>query len=144
MNPKHEVDSTPMLKRIVDAPIELVWRAWTTREELAKWYVGGWDHVVHFAEADVRVGGTYRLSFGAPGETAYLETGRYSGVIPLKRLAETVTIGDERMRTSETSVAFRDLGGRTEITISTTDFESWRSAGGWVPALEKLAAHLAA
>ena len=146
MEPKHKVDSTLILKRVFEAPIEVVWRAWTTQEELAKWYVAGWDHVVHFAEADVRVGGTYRISFGAPGKTPCIETGRYREVTPLKRLAfqETVTIGDERMHTNETSVDFRDLGGRTEITITTSGFESWRSADGWVPALETLAIHLAA
>ncbi len=146
MNPKHEVDSTLILKRVFDAPIELVWRAWTTQEELAKWYVGGWDHVVHFAEADVRVGGTYRISFGAPGKTPCVESGRYREVIPLQRLAfqETVTIGGEHIHTNETSIDFRDLGGRTEITITTSGFECWRNAEGWVPALETLAKYLAA
>ena len=35
-------------------------------KKLAKWYVAGWDHVVHSAEAQVRVGGTYPISFGVP------------------------------------------------------------------------------
>ena len=56
MNPAHKVDSTLILKRVFDAPVEMVWRAWTTQSELAKWYVADWDHVVHFAEADVRAG----------------------------------------------------------------------------------------
>jgi uncharacterized protein YndB with AHSA1/START domain len=146
MSPKHKVDSTLILKRVYAAPIELVWRAWTTQEELAKWYVAGWDHVVHFAEADVRAGGTYRISFGAPGKTPCVETGHYREVVPMKRLAfqETVTIGDQQMHTNETRVDFRDLGGSTEITVTSTGFESWRSGEGWIPAMESLATHLAA
>lgn len=146
MNPKHKVDSTLILKRVYDAPVERVWRAWTNEKELAKWYVAGFDHVVHFAEADVRTGGTYRVSFGAPGQTPCIETGHYREVTPMTRLAfeETVTIGTERLHTSETTVDFNDLGGRTEITITTTGFESWRSGEGWTPALESLAKYLAA
>ena len=74
MIPKHKVDSTLILKRVYDAPVERVWRAWTNEKELAKWYVAGFDQVVHFAEADVRTGGTYRVSFGAPGKTPCIES----------------------------------------------------------------------
>jgi uncharacterized protein YndB with AHSA1/START domain len=145
MNPSHEVDSTLILKRIYDAPIALVWRAWTSSEELKKWYVAGWDHVVHFAEADVRVGGAYRIGFAPAGKTPYLETGRYTEVIAMQRLAfeETVSFEGAHIHTNQTIVDFRDLGGRTEVTITTGGFEAWRSAEGWVPALEKLAIYLA-
>lgn len=83
---------------------------------MAKWWVGGWEHVVHFAEAEVRVGGKYRVGFAPPGQAPYIESGTYSEIVPMKRLAyrETVVRGGE----------------------------AWRNAGGWVPALEKLAAHL--
>ena len=66
-------------------------------------------------------------------------------MIPMKRLAfeETVTFEKEHIHTTQTAVDFRDLGGRTEVTITTSGFESW-NADGWVPALEKLAIHLAA
>jgi uncharacterized protein YndB with AHSA1/START domain len=146
MNPSHKVDSTLILKRVFNAPIKLVWRAGTSQKDLAKWYVAGWDHVVHFAEADVRVGGTYRISFGAPGKTPCIESGRYSKVVPQQRLAfqETVTIGGEHFHTNQTSIDFCDLGGRTEVTITTSGFEAWKNAEGWVPALEKLAVYLAA
>jgi uncharacterized protein YndB with AHSA1/START domain len=144
VNPKHKVDSTLVLKRVFDAPVELVWRAWTTPKEMANWWVGGWDHVVHFAEADVRVGGTYRVGFAPPGQTPWIESGTYREVVPLKRLAyqEIVSLEGEQIHTNATTIEFRDLGGRTEVTVTTSGFESWRNAEGWVPALEKLAAHL--
>jgi uncharacterized protein YndB with AHSA1/START domain len=147
VNPKHKVvDSTLILKRVFDAPIELVWRAWTTPGEIVKWWVVGWDHVPLSAEADVRVGGVYRMSFGIPGKTPCVESGRYSEVVPMKRLVyqETVTMGDQLMHTNATAIDFRDLGGRTEVIVTTSGFESWHNAEGWVPALERLAIHLAA
>jgi uncharacterized protein YndB with AHSA1/START domain len=144
MNPKHKVDSTLILRRIFDAPPSTVWRAWTTPEEMTGWWVAGWDHVVHFAEADVRVGGSYRVGFAPPLKTPYVESGTFSEVVPMKRLAyqETVTLSGEQIHTHATVIDFRDLGGKTEVTVSTSGWESWRNADGWVPALEKLAAHL--
>ncbi len=142
---KHKVDSTLILKRTFDAPIERVWKAWTTPDQMKHWWVGGWDHVVHSVEIDARVGGAYRVGFGPPGKTPYFESGRFSEVIPLQRLAyqETVTLEGEQIHTNATIVEFRDLGERTEVTVTTSGVESWRNAEGWVPALEKLAAHIA-
>jgi uncharacterized protein YndB with AHSA1/START domain len=101
--------------------------------------------VVHFAEADVRVGGKYRVGFAPPGQTPYVESGTFSEVVPLKRLAyqESVAQGDHQIHTNATRIEFRDLGDRTEVIVTTSGFEAWRNAEGWVPALEKLAAHLA-
>jgi uncharacterized protein YndB with AHSA1/START domain len=143
---QHKIDSTLILKRIYQVPIESVWRAWTDPTEMAKWWVGGWDHVVHSAEADVRVGGSYRVAFAPAGKTPWIETGKYSEVVPLRRLAyrETVTQNDELVHTNQTQIDFRDLGGKTEVTVTTSGFESWRNAEGWVPSLEKLAIALGA
>jgi uncharacterized protein YndB with AHSA1/START domain len=144
MNPNHKIDSTLVLKRIYDVPAEKVWRAWTTPEEMAAWWVGGWDHVVHFAEIDVRVGGAYRVGFAPQGETPYVESGTFSEVVPVKRLTyrETVTLEGKQIHTHATVIDFRDLGRQTEVVVTTSGFEAWGLAKGWVPALEKLATHL--
>ena len=51
---------------------------------------------------------------------------------------------DRVIHTNETRIDFHDLGGKTEVTVTTSGFESWRNAEGWVPSLENLAAALAA
>src|SRR5262249_53375541 len=117
--------------------------ACTKPEHLMHWWVGGWDHVVHFAETDVRVGGKHRVGFGPAGTQPYIEVGEYTEVVPLKRLAyrETVKQGDDVMHVNDTVIELRDLGGnRTEISVTTSGGEAWRNAEGWVPGLEKLAA----
>ena len=65
MRATHKVETTLILRRTYDKPVERVWRAWA--EELGQWYVAGDDHIVHFAQADFRVGGTYRVGFGPAG-----------------------------------------------------------------------------
>jgi uncharacterized protein YndB with AHSA1/START domain len=143
MNDK--VECTLILRRIYNRPVARLWRAWTDVAELGQWYVAGTDHVVHFAEADVRVGGTYRIGFGPAGKTPYVETGHYTEVVPMKRLSfgETVSFESEALGSSETRVEFRDLGsGRTELILTCTGKEVWRSGEGWTPCLESLARYV--
>jgi uncharacterized protein YndB with AHSA1/START domain len=139
------IECTLILKRIYNAPIARVWRAWTDPAQLGRWYVAGSDHIVHFCEADVRVGGTYRVGFGRPGTTPYVETGRYTEILPTTRLAfeETVTFEGKVLGGSENIIEFRDLGdGRTQLVLSCTGEDSWRSGEGWTPCLRSLAAYL--
>jgi uncharacterized protein YndB with AHSA1/START domain len=142
-------ECTLILRRIYDAPIERLWRAWTEAAELGKWYLAGSDHVIHFAEVALRVGGTYRIAFGPPGKTPYVETGHYVEILPMRRLAfdAGVTLGetgDVALVVERNVVEFIDLGdGRTEIVLTDTGPDAWRSGEGWVPCLESLARHLA-
>ena len=141
------IECTLILRRTYDAPVERLWRAWTDPKELGLWYVAGDDHIVHFCEADVRVGGSYRIGFGPPGKTPYVETGRYTEIVPMKRLAaeEMVSRDAKEFGNSRYTVEFRDLGGgRSELVLTTTGDEVWRSGEGWTPCLESLARFLAA
>jgi len=141
-----EIECTLILRRIYDAPIERVWRAWTDPAELGQWYLAGDDHIVHFCEADVRVGGTYRVGFGRPGTTPYIETGHYTEVVPPRRLAfqEVVSFEGKPLGGTENRVELRDIGGgRTELVLTSTGKDAWRSGEGWTPCLRSLARHLA-
>ncbi len=140
------LECTLVLKRIYDAPIDAVWNAWTDPKSLGQWYVAGSDHVVHFCEADVRVGGSYRVGFGPKGGTPYVESGRYTEVIPKTRLVfeESVSFEGKQLHTTITTVELRDLDGRTELILSSTGNEAWRTGEGWTPCLESLAAFLRA
>jgi uncharacterized protein YndB with AHSA1/START domain len=146
---EQKTECTLILRRIYDAPIERLWRAWTTAEELGLWYLAGHDHIIHFAEVDLRVGGGYRIGFGAPDKTPYIETGRYVEITPMTRLAfdAGVTLGEggaEALVVERMVVEFTDLGdGRTLLILTDTGPDSWKSGAGWLPCLESLARHLA-
>ncbi len=141
----HQVESTLILKRTYDAPVARVWRAWSDADELARWYVASSDHVVHFAHADVRVGGQYRVGFAPPGETPYIEKGTYLEIVPLQKLVfeESVSLNGAVLFTQVTSVEFIALGERTQLVITGAGVDSWRTGEGWTPAMESLAQHLA-
>jgi len=136
------LECTLILKRIYDAPIDAVWSAWTDPENLRRWYVAGADHIVHFCKADVRVGGSYRVGFGPKGKTPYVEAGRYLEIVPKTRLVfeESVSFEGKQLGGTVTTVELRDLGGRTELILSSTGEEAWRSGEGWTLCLQSLAA----
>ena len=145
MNEDNPIECSLILRRIYNAPIARVWRAWTEPAELGRWYVAGSDHIVHFCEADVRVGGTYRVGFGPPGTTPYVETGRYTEIVPPTRLAfdEIVTLGEKTLGGSANVIELRDIGdSRTQLILTCAGEDSWRSGEGWTPCLRSLAAYL--
>ena len=148
MTELNAIECTLVLKRIYDAPIERVWRAWTEGKALGRWYMAGDDHVIHFAEADVRVGGTYRVAFGKPGVKPYVETGTYSEVTPMTRLAWVAVVALEGASTDygeRIELDLIDLGdGRTQVVLVSIGEQAWRSGEGWFPCLESLARYLAA
>ena len=147
---ERQTECVLILRRAYDAPLERVWRAWTDAGALAKWYLAGDDHVIHFAEADVRVGGQYRVAFGPPGKPPYVEVGHYDEVVPLKRLAFRATVaiqdGDRALGLAHAEtvvVEFVDLGdGCTQIVLTETGPNSRRSGGGWHPCLASLGRYL--
>jgi uncharacterized protein YndB with AHSA1/START domain len=104
------------ITRVLDAPRERVWKAWTEPDQIARWWgKRGWSTPPESVTLDVRPGGVFQLDSieEATGRAMRLET-TYREVVERERLAW----GDgERVAV----VTFRDLGdGRTEMTFRTT------------------------
>lgn len=49
------------VKRVVDAPLERTWQAWTVADELKQWFSSGGE--IKVIEFDVKPGGKVRLKF---------------------------------------------------------------------------------
>jgi len=84
--------TTLVIERILDAPPERVFAVWTTGEAMTHWYRDSEDFTVTVRELDVRVGGRYRVEFGATGQPPYVEYGEYLEVDPPHRLVMTETL----------------------------------------------------
>jgi uncharacterized protein YndB with AHSA1/START domain len=54
------------MERIFDAPLDLVWKAWTDPKLLARWYGPGVETVIH--EFDLKVGGVWRNEMRMKGK----------------------------------------------------------------------------
>jgi uncharacterized protein YndB with AHSA1/START domain len=109
-------DREIVVTRTFDAPARLVFEAWSKPELFQRWWVPKSLPIsLESYEADVRVGGTYRLVFRAQGRAVEF-FGRYLEVVPSSRLAWTNDEGGEGG--AVTSVTFTEKDGRTTVAVS--------------------------
>jgi len=138
-------ERTIVITRVLDAPRELVFEAWTRPEHLARWF-GPHGFSAPDIVADVRKGGAWRACIRSPEGTDYWMHGVYREVVPPERLVFT-HIWEEGHSSPghETLVTVRldDLDGKTKLTFHKAVVESLAeriSQGqGWSECLHRLA-----
>ncbi|OLT15804.1 polyketide cyclase [Pseudonocardia sp. CNS-139] len=134
--------------RVLDAPRELVFRAWTDPEHLAAWFgPRGCTTPRSTVAADVRPGGTWRATMIREDTGAELPTGGfYIEVREPERLVFTWRDPGGSGEESVVTVALADLGGRTEMTFHQAGFSSdgYRAGvhEGWSSSFDRLAEQL--
>jgi uncharacterized protein YndB with AHSA1/START domain len=101
-----------VVTRTFNGPAHLVFEAWTRPELFERWWVPkSFGLTLLSCEADVRVGGTYRLVFShpaAPEPMAFF--GKYLEVTPHSRLVWSNEEGGESGQV--TTVTFEERGGK--------------------------------
>lgn len=103
--------------RLIDAPRELVWEAWTDPQQLAAWW-GPSGFTNEIEAMDVRPGGVLRLVMVGPDGVRYPNEIRYHEVERPARLRWTHASGPgEDPNSFETEVTFEELGARTRVTL---------------------------
>jgi uncharacterized protein YndB with AHSA1/START domain len=142
------------VSRTFEAPLELLWKAWTEPEHFMKWY-GPKDFTAPTCEIDLREGGRHLWSMLSPDGTQMYFTGNYKEVVPMERLVFTDSMSDaegnvmgmgEGMPESmDVTVTFVHADGKTTVTVSHVGYGAGAEyAGtGWEQAFDKLTAVLA-
>ena len=106
-----------VVTRTFDAPVSVVFEAWTRPERLQRWWAPK-SFGVRFVscEADVRTGGAYRFVMSHPSsEQPMAFFGRYVEATPPSRLVWTNEEGGEGGPV--TTVTFEDRGGETRVVM---------------------------
>ena len=137
------------ITRILDAPRELVWKAWTEPEQLACWWgARGWSTPLESVTIDLRPGGSVRLTSvrDEDGRTMTTEA-VYLEVVEPRRLAFAEAAREDCHEGAVGTVSFTDLGdGRTEMvfhsTIQTTGELGGNAQAGLESAFDRLGEHL--
>ncbi len=107
-------DTEIAVTRVVNGPARIVFEAWTTPSLFQQWWVPKSLPVTLLScEQDVRVGGRYKLVFGAGGATMAF-FGTYTEVVPPSRLAWT---NEEGGQEQITTVTFEAQGAQTLVTV---------------------------
>jgi uncharacterized protein YndB with AHSA1/START domain len=104
-----------VVTRTINGPARIVFEAFARPELLRQWWVPkSFGLSLLSCEADVRVGGRYRLVFaGDPNPMEFY--GRYMEVTPHSRLVWTNEEGDDDG--AVTTVTFEETGGQTLLVI---------------------------
>ncbi len=97
MTDQQPIKEDIVVKRIIDAPVELVWKAWTDPE-----YVMGWWGPSHYTspscKIDLREGGRFLFHMKAPenqGSFEHYSVGTYHKIVPNKKLEFTQSLADK-------------------------------------------------
>ena len=76
------------LERVIDVPVELVWKVWTEPEHVKVWFCPKpWG--VSDCEIDLRPGGMFRTIMLSPEGQEFPNLGCYLDVVPMERLVFT-------------------------------------------------------
>lgn len=84
MKPKNNSNELT-LTRVFDAPVNLVWEAWTDPKKVAKWW-GPRGFTITTKSKDLRSGGKWIYTMHGPDGVDYPNVTTYFVVEPMKRL----------------------------------------------------------
>ncbi|HET8670235.1 MAG TPA: SRPBCC domain-containing protein [Candidatus Saccharimonadales bacterium] len=128
-----------VVTRIIDAPLELVWKAWTEPEHVMKWW-GPKHYTSPSAKIDLREGGKYIFCMRAPedqGGQEHYTAGIYKKIVPMEYLEFTQSLSDKNGNPIDpakvgmpadfpaeirTSITFKAKGNMTELIITEYDW----------------------
>ncbi|MFA9438144.1 SRPBCC domain-containing protein [Uliginosibacterium sp. sgz301328] len=149
----HEI----VIARVLEAPRELVFRAWTDPRQLAQWW-GPHGFICADSHVDLRPGGRFRLDMQGPDGLAYPCEGIYHEITPPERIVLGGMLDDRDAcgcgipPNGRVTITFAALAERlTRLTITarlpsreSCDIVVQHGFGlGWSQALERLEAQLA-
>jgi len=138
-----------VIKRIFNAPRDLLWKAWTERDHVLKW-LGPKQFTALDFELDPRPGGAWHSRMRGPDGAEYSNGGTVHEVDEPERLVFTFAWDEEDGtpgREMEITITFDERDGKTEMTFSQGVFESAEDRDGhregWSESFDKLAECLA-
>jgi uncharacterized protein YndB with AHSA1/START domain len=103
--------------RVLNAPRELVFEAWTDPKHLAQWWgPNGFTTTTH--AFDMRAGGVWRFVMHGPDGRDYQNRITYDEVVKPERIVYRHGGGDDVEAVQfQVRVTFEDLGGKTKLTM---------------------------
>lgn len=149
-----------VITRIFNAPVSLVWKAWTDPQHFMRWW-GPKAYTSPFCQMDFRVGGKYLFCMKAADGQEFWTTGIYREIVALKKIVWTDSfsdkkgnvvpatyygMGDDFPLEMEVTLLFEESDGKTKMTLRHVGIPGAemqeQTSGGWNESLDKLEATL--
>ncbi len=151
MTTKTTENITLKITRLINAPRERVFKAWTDPEQLKKWFRPDDDTVVPLVKSDLRAGGKYRIQMKKPDGEFHTAAGTYLEVKPPERLVFTWAwekdggepdFGEVEPTEMLITLEFHSRDQQTELVLIQEKFASVESRDrhdqGWTGCLDNL------
>lgn len=119
--------------RVINAPVNELYAAWTEPQIMRRW-------LATIVEADVRVGGTFRIENRAQDGTVNAFTGEYRVLEPGKRIVQTFHHVSAKHGTYEDELLEVKLRALTPSVTEMRLINSWKGAAMSDGELQKLEA----
>lgn len=146
------------ITRIFDAPLELVWKAWTDPKYVMQWW-GPKGFTAPFCQIDFRVGGKFLCCMRSPDGQEFWNAGEYHEIVPHRKIVSSMYFADAQGNKVEPEhygiehqaiegahdvTLFEDIGnGQTRLTfIGNETMQEATQSGqleGWKQILDKIA-----
>ena len=133
-----------VIKRVFDAPRNLVWQAWTDPEKLKLWSAPK-GFTIPIAEGELKPGGKWRSCMVTPDGKELWLGGEYREIVEPSHLVFTHAWDNDGNPSPETlvTVTLVERGGKTEMTFHQTGFGSVDARNqhehGWNSCFDRLA-----
>ena len=158
-----------VIRRVLAAPRDLVYRAWTQREHLAQWF-GPKGCTIPLCELDLRPGGLFHYCMRFPNKSEMWGKWVFREIVPGERLEFLTSFSDPAQNTTRapfnpdwplemlSSVTFEEHAGIGKGTVVTVQTSAWNATaaerqtfadghgsmqGGWTGTFDQLVAYLA-
>jgi len=109
-------DEQILITREFDAPVELVFRAYTTPELVRRWWHANRGEIT-LCEIDLRVGGGWRYVMTAQGGFEVGFHGEYREIVPNERIVSTEIYEGAPDAPAVDTATFTEVDGRTTLSI---------------------------
>lgn len=131
------------ISRVLKAPRDLVWKAWTDTAMLKEWW--GPEHFTNpVVQGDIKVGGVLHITMhgpkGSPFDADMPMVKRYREIVPGKKLVfENEPIGPkgERLIAGLTTVTFADHPEGTLMEMTTSAKALTPESAGWLQGMDQ-------
>jgi uncharacterized protein YndB with AHSA1/START domain len=99
-----------VISRMLNAPVELVWEAWTKPEHISQWWgPNGFTNTI--SKMELKPGGQWELVMHGPDGTDYKNKSVFKEIVPFQKIVYDHISGPKFTAT----ILFTDLGEQTQI-----------------------------
>ena len=130
-----------VLERTFDCPPETLWNFWTNPELMKLWFGSDPKGSVSAAESDLRVDGTFSVTFSNSDGTEHTCSGKYLIVKPFSELAFTWYWKGREASVEVVSLEFSPVEHGVRMRFNHQDIDPATShdyRSGWTSTFEKL------